>query len=78
MECYWHIDHNNPCNNFDLTNIEQQYLCFNWKNLRPLQVSKNYSKQDKYNPNGSVLQEIKANYFMKHFDNINDNELRIV
>ncbi len=32
----WHIDHIIPCNNFDLTKKEEQYKCFNYKNLRPL------------------------------------------
>lgn len=33
---YWHIDHEQPCCSFDLTNPIQQRLCFNWNNCRPL------------------------------------------
>ena len=32
----WHIDHVIPCCSFDLTNYEQQKMCFNYKNMQPL------------------------------------------
>jgi len=32
----WHIDHIIPCNNFDLTNYEEQRVCFHWSNLQPM------------------------------------------
>jgi len=32
----WEIDHIKPCASFDLTNLEQQKECFNYKNLQPL------------------------------------------
>lgn len=32
----WHIDHITPCDSFDLSDPEQQLICFNYKNLRPL------------------------------------------
>jgi hypothetical protein len=44
----WHIDHIKPCASFDLTNIEQQKLCFNWTNLQPLWASDNIRKGAKY------------------------------
>jgi hypothetical protein len=44
---YWEIDHTKPCNSFDLTSIDEQYKCFNWKNLRPLEIELNRSKKDK-------------------------------
>jgi hypothetical protein len=31
-----HIDHIKPCDQFDLTDIEQQRQCFNYKNIQPL------------------------------------------
>lgn len=43
----WHIDHIVGCNNFDLSKQEQQLICFNWKNLRPLWADKNIAKGDK-------------------------------
>ena len=32
----WEIDHIKPCDSFDLTNINQQKECFNFKNTQPL------------------------------------------
>ena len=47
----WHIDHIRPCSTFDLLNIEQQKLCFNWRNLQPLEAYENTTiKKDKYTP----------------------------
>jgi hypothetical protein len=44
----WHIDHIRPCASFDLTDIEQQRDCFNYKNLQPLWWNENLSKGDKW------------------------------
>lgn len=44
---YWHCDHVIASNNFDLTDPEQVYLCFNWKNLSPLSEKDNMNKKDK-------------------------------
>lgn len=45
----WVIDHIKPCCSFDLTKEEEQRVCFNWSNLRPLWTLDNISKiaQDK-------------------------------
>lgn len=40
----WHIDHIIPVKEFDLTNIEQQKECFNYKNLQPLWAQDNLKK----------------------------------
>jgi hypothetical protein len=40
----WHIDHIKPCSSFDLTDIEQQKACFNYKNLQPLWARENLTK----------------------------------
>lgn len=40
----WHIDHIIPCNTFDLTDVEQQKLCFHYTNLRPLWGKENQSR----------------------------------
>ena len=40
----WHIDHILPCASFDLTDIEQQKICFNYKNLQPLWAEDNIKK----------------------------------
>ncbi|MDE2097455.1 MAG: hypothetical protein KGL39_09440 [Patescibacteria group bacterium] len=47
----WEIDHVKPCTSFDLTDVKQQFECFNWKNLRPLDPSTNRSK------NNQVIEE---------------------
>jgi hypothetical protein len=32
----WELDHIKPCSKFDLTKIEEQQECFNYKNLKPI------------------------------------------
>jgi hypothetical protein len=32
----WHIDHKKPCSKFDLSDPDQQRLCFHYTNLQPL------------------------------------------
>ncbi len=41
---YWVIDHIKPCCSYDLTIVEQQQECFNYKNLRPLETKENLIK----------------------------------
>jgi len=45
----WHIDHIVPCASFDLSDKDQQKVCFNWRNLQPLERRKNISKGDDIN-----------------------------
>ena len=40
----WHIDHIKPCASFDLTDVNQQMECFNYKNLQPLWAKDNLAK----------------------------------
>lgn len=44
----WQIDHIKPCASFDLTDPEQQRICFHWTNLQPLFALENLQKSDKY------------------------------
>jgi Uri superfamily endonuclease len=44
---YWHIDHIKSCASYDLTIIENQKECFNYKNLRPLEAIENLKKGKK-------------------------------
>lgn len=44
----WHIDHIKPCVLFDLSEIDQQKLCFHFKNLQPLWYWENFEKGKQY------------------------------
>jgi hypothetical protein len=44
----WHIDHIRPCNSFDLTDAEQQKICFHHTNLQPLWAEDNLRKSNKW------------------------------
>lgn len=46
----WHIDHIRPCSSFDLSNPEQQKLCFHYTNLQPLWSIENLIKGDTWYP----------------------------
>jgi len=43
----WQIDHIIPCSYFDLTKEENQYICFNFRNLQPLWAKDNNQKKNK-------------------------------
>ena len=46
---YWHLDHIIPCSAFDLTKKTEQFVCFNYRNLQPLECIVNLTKSNKYN-----------------------------
>ena len=46
----WHVDHIRPCKSFDLSDLEQQKVCFNWRNLEPVEGEENMSKGSEYSP----------------------------
>ncbi len=43
----WHVDHIKPCSSFDLTDPEQQKICFHYTNLQPLWWDENLRKGDR-------------------------------
>jgi hypothetical protein len=43
----WHIDHIKPCASFDLSDPEQQKICFRYTNMQPLWWDLNISKSNK-------------------------------
>lgn len=44
----WHIDHIKPCTSFDLSDPEQQKICFNYANTQPLWMIDNIKKGSKF------------------------------
>jgi len=46
----WHIDHVIPLCRFDLTNIDEQMVAFNWRNTMPFAAAENLSKNKKISP----------------------------
>ena len=40
----WHVDHIIPCAQFDLSNPEQQKICFHYTNLQPMWGENNMKK----------------------------------
>jgi len=43
----WHIDHVIPLSKFNLDNIDEQMIAFNWRNTMPLSAKDNLSKNSK-------------------------------
>ena len=44
----WHIDHRRPCASFDLTNLDDQKICFHYSNLQPMWAAENMFKSDSF------------------------------
>jgi len=61
----WHIDHRIPCKAFDLTDPQQQRICFWYRNLQPLWSFDNLSKSNNYSEEDK--QVLIDNYKMSHF-----------
>ena len=58
-----HLDHVSPISSFDLTDITQQRLCFNWSNIQPLFAQDNRLKYNKINTDLINNHQQKAQYF---------------
>jgi hypothetical protein len=59
-----HIDHLLPCKSFDLSNPEEQKICFHWRNLRYMNAKENISKSAKLpSIEEIILQQVMANFF---------------
>lgn len=55
----WHIDHIKPCREFDLSDPEQQKLCFHYTNQRPLWAKDNLGRPRRYKDwNESDIEEL--------------------
>ncbi len=62
---YWQIDHVLCIHLFDLTILDEQKICFNWKNTRPLNKIKNLGRE-KLELKDILNHEIKLHYFEKN------------
>ena len=61
----WCLDHCYPLSKINLSNENELYKSTNWVNLRPMYMKDNLIKGDKIDHRLYLLQQIKANYFMK-------------
>ena len=61
----WQIDHCLPMASFNILDEIHMKKCFKWVNLRPMYSDENNSKKTKIDHRLYLLQQIKANYFMK-------------
>lgn len=77
----YHIDHVVPCASFKLTDEDQQKVCFNWSNMRPLLASENIIKGDAIDLRVIKKQEVRKLCYLiknKHLGNIDmTNTIRI-
>jgi len=56
----WEVDHIRPCASFDLTEKEQQRICFHYSNLQPLFASENRAKSDRFEFKTADTNQINA------------------
>ena len=61
----WQIDHCLAIASFNLLDEKEMKKCFNWINLRPMNIKDNIFKSDKIDKRLYLSQEMKGNYFMK-------------
>lgn len=74
---YWEIDHVLPISKFNMKNEDERRLIWDWKNIRPLEISENRSKGDKLDYNLYKYQCEKALAFTQLWDckhNINTQD----
>ena len=60
----WHADHVVPCALFDISDENEQLICFNWKNIRPCFAQENLVKRDKIIPSLIESHAKKADEFL--------------
>ena len=66
----WCHDHVLPISSFNLLEEGELQKAMNWKNIRPMQPLKNIKKSNKIDRWLYVMQEVKAHYFIKHFEEL--------
>lgn len=70
---YWQIDHVIPIDAFTFGNEPEKYICFNWKNLQPLQSIENRRKTNKILLPYIMNNIICAHRFIQKFMTDNNN-----
>jgi hypothetical protein len=50
-----HVDHHVPVSSFDLNNIREQFICFNWRNLRLLTKEENERKHSRVPADAQII-----------------------
>jgi hypothetical protein len=63
---YWDIDHVIPCSSFDMNDVQEQKTCFNWRNCRPYESTKNKIKHNKIIQFQLLLQELIVYNYEQH------------
>ena len=67
----WHIDHVIPISRFNLEDIGEQLIAFNWRNTMPLLAKENLAKNNKIIPS-QIEQHLK---YLKDYHETNNIEL---
>ena len=62
---YWQIDHVLPIASFDMSSETDVFVCFNWKNLMPLEKTLNQKKSDSIIPYNVSKQESQLINFVE-------------
>lgn len=70
----WHLDHVIPVARWDLTDLEQVDMCFNWKNISPLSGSENREKGASIDPAQIARHKAQLRQFFIE-NNLDDDEL---
>ncbi len=65
----WSLDHILPCELFDLTDEQQQFLCFHYKNVQPLWSFDNSEKNDIL-PNGKFARNLSKNEKIEYLETL--------
>ena len=61
---YWHIDHVLPVSMFNHEDTEAVSICWNWRNLRPLEARENIKKSNSIDIDLYEDQKLKADLFL--------------
>lgn len=71
----WSLDHYIPKEAFNILNLEEQNICFNWKNCQPMWHIDNEIKQDKM-PDGRFARDTKNEYTLEQKKSMIEERLK--